>query len=210
MATFAKKCPHCLKDDVVFTIRTLIPSVRQDGRADMETFATCNHCGRGVVGTITADHPSHLEQLPGDISRYPYFEVGEWLPKLPLPDIPDHLPTDVMHAFLQGESLRQQRNMIEPAGNAYRRTLEAAMKSLAPNLHGSLYERVEQLANDQKLTDAMRRFAHNIRFLGNAASHESDVADKDELADLALFTRMFLIYEFTLPAMLADKTKSTH
>ncbi|KVN55371.1 hypothetical protein WT13_23450 [Burkholderia anthina] len=48
----------------------------------------------------------------------------------------------------------------------------------------------------------MRNFAHRIRTLGNEASHETPVVEDDEIDDLAIFTKLFLMYQFTLPGML--------
>jgi hypothetical protein len=167
----------------------------------METFATCNACHRGVCATIVADGPAHLADLPGALDNYPHLTVGEWLPKVPEPDIPDHLPSTVLQAFMEAEKLRIA-GFRGPAGNAYRRALEAGLKEVDAGLAGSLYARIETLKQRGQLTTSMCAFAHRIRTLGNGASHETPSVEDDEIDDLAQFTKLFLLYQFTLPAML--------
>jgi len=89
-----------------------------------------------------------------------------------------------------------------PSGNAYRRALEAGIKEVAPDLKGTLYNRIEQLTAKGELVSRMKDLAHRIRTLGNEASHDTPVVDVDEIDDLAVFTRLFLMYQFTLPGML--------
>lgn len=204
MSTFAIKCPHCFKDEVAFTVRHFVPTQRADGRCDMETFATCNHCHRGVTATITTDSPCHIDALPGNLYQYKHLHIGEWLPRVPLPDVPDRLPPAVQAVFLEAEQLRLAK-FHGPAGNAYRRALEAAMIDLDITTEGTLYERVERLASQGILTSGMQKFAHRIRALGNMASHET--FSESESNELRLFTKLFMMYLFTLPSMLPDDVK---
>ncbi|WP_186257381.1 DUF4145 domain-containing protein [Burkholderia gladioli] len=206
MATFSIKCPHCLRDNTSFTVIAFEPTRRQDGRANMETFATCNACHRGVCTRIVADGPLHLDQLPGALDNFSFIEVGDWLPKPPAPDVPNHLPETVTKAFMQAEKLRLLGpDYREPSGNAYRRALEAALKAIDATLKGTLAARIEKLAEKGLLTPAMKEFAHRIRTLGNEASHETPLVEEDEIDDLAIFTKLFLLYQFTLPEMLPPK-----
>jgi len=127
--------------------------------------------------------------------------VGQWFPKPPTPDVPEFLPGPVQSAFFEAEQLRIA-GFRSPAGNAYRRALEAGLKEVDATLKGSLYSRIEHLATKALLTPHMRDFAHRIRTLGNEASHETPVVEDDEIDSLAIFTKLFLMYQFTLPGML--------
>ena len=205
MTTFAIKCPHCLRDNTSFTVDGVRERQGQEnGWNDVETFATCNACGRGVVGTVSV-HPPHAVANSvigaGTLQTGPHIRVREWLPKSPTPDIPDHLPESVLKAFSEAEHLRIA-GFRSPAGNAYRRALEAGLREVDPALKGPLYARIEALANRSLLTPSMRDFAHRIRTLGNEASHETPVVDDDEIDSLAIFTTLVLMYQFTLPGML--------
>ncbi|PRG01753.1 hypothetical protein C6Q17_34995 [Burkholderia contaminans] len=206
MATFAIKCPHCFRDNTSFTVVTTCPHPRPDknGFRPVETFAVCNACHRGVCSTIRIMEPHinpNLKDVPGTLQHNDYMRIEGWLPPPPAPDIPDHLPDPVYRAFSEAESLKIA-GFRGPAGNAYRRALEAAIKSVAPTLTKSLYSRIEELTKQSLLTPSMRDFAHRIRTLGNEASHETPLVEDDEIDDLAIFTKLFLMYQFTLPGML--------
>lgn len=149
------------------------------------------------VPNINAD----LRTYPGVLENSAYMSIGEWLPRPPAPDVPDHLPTDVAQAFLEAEQLKIA-GFRAPAGNSYRRALEAGLRAVDNSLKGPLYKRIETLADKGLLTPAMRDFAHRIRTLGNEASHETPVVFDEEIENLALFSKLFLMYQFTLPAML--------
>jgi len=212
MATFAIKCPHCLRDNTSFTVVAVKAHGPADGRGwvDCEVFATCNACQKGVSGTVMFRQPFIKADL-GNIQLLQNGEhvmLGEWLPKPPVPDVPDHLPDAVRKAFSEAENLRIA-GFRGPAGNAYRRALEAGLKEVDASLKGTLYSRIEQLATQALLTPHMRDFAHRIRTLGNEASHETPVVDDDEIDNLAVFTKLFLMYQFMLPGMLPKLEPAT-
>ncbi|MDN7582956.1 DUF4145 domain-containing protein [Burkholderia orbicola] len=204
MATFAIKCPHCLRDNTSFTVAGVHPHhAVQQGWMPIEVFATCNACQKGVCSTVRISIPS----IRADFSNVAllvdsaHVKIGEWLPRSPGPDIPDHLPAAVLRAFTEAEQLKIA-GFRGPAGNAYRRALEAGLKQVDASLKGSLYSRIEALANQSLLTPSLKEFAHRIRTLGNEASHETPLVEDDEIDDLAIFTKLFLMYQFTLPGML--------
>ncbi|WP_186120608.1 DUF4145 domain-containing protein [Burkholderia gladioli] len=207
MATFALKCPHCLRDHTSFTvIATQLHKARVNGWNEVETFACCNACKKGVSGTVLIDYPSvntELEKTNLSIDTISKIEIGGWFPKPPTPDVPDHLPESVGKAFAEAERLKIA-GFRGPAGNAYRRALEAGLKHVDQELKGTLFARIEKLASDGRITIAMKDFAHRIRTLGNEASHETPEIGEDEIDDLAVFSRLFLMYQFTLPGMLND------
>ncbi|WP_321968866.1 DUF4145 domain-containing protein [Paraburkholderia tropica] len=208
MATFAIKCPHCLRDNTSFTVVTSRPHFpfekNSHGWKKVETFASCNACQRGICGTVLVNHPHVTVQLETTglvIDSSDNVKIGEWFPNSPKADVPAHLPALVAQVFTEAEELRLA-GFRGPSGNAYRRALEAALKDVAPNMNGTLFKRIERLAEEHRLTQHMSQFAHRIRTLGNEASHETPVVEHDEIDDLAIFTRLFLMYEFTLPGML--------
>jgi hypothetical protein len=214
MATFAIKCPHCLRDNTSFTVvasRPIQPSPWPSGfrgLARVEVFGTCNACLRGVCGAVavntTAGVTHKIEDIGSAIDLLGGITIEGWLPKPEGVDLPGHLPPVVERAYAEAERLKLA-GFRGPAGNAYRRALEAALKEVEPDLKGSLYGRIEALANTGRLTANMKDFAHRIRTLGNEASHETPVVEDDEIDDLAIFTKLFLMYEFTLPGMLPKK-----
>lgn len=164
----------------------------------------CNACHRGVVGQARAHTPiqkTDLVNQPGALVESSVLTLKGWLPTSPAPDVPGHLPEVCEQAFMEAEQLRLS-GFRTASGNAYRRALESGLKYVAPDLKGTLFSRIEQLTKNGELVASMRDFAHRIRTLGNEASHETPVVDDDEIDDLAVFTRLFLMYQFTLPGML--------
>jgi hypothetical protein len=213
MATFAIKCPHCLRDNTSFTV---IASNRHDQRAvhpanptnvRTEVFGVCNACKKGVCSTVDVRYPQvtyEVEKLNAAIDATTGLTIHGWMPLAPTVDMPAHLPDAVERAYSEAERLKLA-GFRGPAGNAYRRALEAAIKHATPEGKGNLFQRIESLATAGKLTTNMKDFAHRIRTLGNEASHETPVIEDDEIDDLAVFTKLFLMYEFTLPGMLPVK-----
>lgn len=204
MAVFSMTCPHCNRQNMTFTVATGIghPQQPDSNRQTLEVFACCNGCGRGVLTTASVQKGTHNTLTnPGDLMKMHGVLVGSWLPTAKVADIPDFLPEPVAAAFREAEELRLA-GFRGPSGNAYRRALEAALKVVDETLKGSLYSRIESLANNGRLTTNMKEFAHRIRSLGNEASHETPLTPNEDIDNMAIFTRLFLMYEFTLPGML--------
>lgn len=176
----------------------------------VEVFATCNACQQGVCGTVEISVPMVRPDF-GTVALLVnslHIRIRGWFPKPPSPDVPDHLPPSVLRAFSEAEELKIA-GFRGPAGNAYRRALEAGLKEVDATLKGSLYSRIENLTNRSLLTPSLRDFAHRIRTLGNEASHETPLVEDDEIDDLAIFTKLFLMYQFTLPGMLPQPDASS-
>ena len=88
----------------------------------------------------------------------------------------------------------------------FRRTLELATLHLDRELASKkLASRIDALAERQLLTPAMREWAHIIRLDGNAAVHEEEDIDEESANALKNFTEVFLLYTFTLPAMVSKR-----
>ena len=81
----------------------------------------------------------------------------------------------------------------------FRKTLEA---SLATDDDLPLIRRIVRAAKNREITPAMEEWAHHIRTIGNAAAHDIDDFTHQEIAELREFTRLFLMYLFSLPNML--------
>ena len=205
------KCPFCLKENVVGSVTSFYCTKKvSPAYSDyflFHAFGHCNHCLMGIVGNgLMKNHYSaetELKQYKGDIAKFKYIFKLEWSPKPPEIDIPANLPKNVEDKFLQAERLSRQIDMRDPAGNAYRATLERSILHINASLTGgNLYSKIEKLANNGQITEDLKNFAHQIRVLGNDATHNDDDITQEELNNLRIFTRMFLMYVFTLPAMI--------
>ena len=212
------KCPFCLKENVVGTVTNLYftnkESSNHHNKVLFHAFGHCNHCLMGMVGNgliLNTDYAQRgIKQYHGDIAKYGHINGSpfEWLPKPPEIDIPANLPKNVEDKFLQAERLSNQIDMRDPAGNTYRATLERSILHIDASLTGgNLYSKIEKLAKNGQITEDLKDFAHQIRVLGNDATHNDDDITQEELNNLRIFTRMFLMYVFTLPAMIPQTVK---
>ena len=95
-------------------------------------------------------------------------------------------------------------NDWDAAGVMFRKTLEAALKDKFPSIQGTLNQRINEAANQQKLTPEMAQWAHQIRIDGNDAAHGDKPLSQKDAQNLADFTRLVLLYLFTLPGMLTQ------
>jgi hypothetical protein len=87
---------------------------------------------------------------------------------------------------------------------SFRRALEMATKEKLPNHKGTLKERIDALAAAYAITADLRDFAHQIRIDGNDAAHDYDFTEL-EAKDIGEFARLFLMYLYSLPGMLAAR-----
>lgn len=142
-----------------------------------------------------------LGHQDGDVLSFPFKIVGFW-PAAPGPIVPDGLPPAVDRAFLSAEKNFGIEKMEEAAGMMYRRALDVGLKVIAPDVDGSLYQRIEKLVANHTLTKALGEWAHEIRLLGNESAHDEDAPSREDLTALRNFSDLVLRYLFTLPAML--------
>lgn len=223
MITFGHNCPYCGKKNVAFEVGGFARRERiRDNNDVFSIFATCNNCGGGVVTSITVLNKLFSSTDTNSAEAYQILENHQnkkysleeifpdenfvFFPLQPKPDIPEHLPPDLEAAFSEAEDLFcliEENKFVKQAGNSYRAVVELALSKLDDNpTDRNLNQRINQLADRGKLSPSMKDFAHRIRTLGNGASHALLNFSKQDLYDIRLFTRLFLIYSFTLPAMI--------
>ena len=167
----------------------------QDYRDYYDILATCLVCGRSVVATISA---------PGSLDRFASNDITVHA-MAPMPadtTAPDHTPANVGSFYKQGmENLSKN---WDAAGTMFRKALEAGIKSKWPSVTGSLFHRIDCVAAQGGLTEDMKEWTHQIRLIGNDAAHEEEPIGRNQAQDIATFTRLFLLYAFTLPRMLEE------
>ena len=86
----------------------------------------------------------------------------------------------------------------------FRKTLDTSLKNKFPDLTGPLHQRIKEAEKQQKLTPELAARAHKIRLDGNDASHEETAFSEEGAQQLADFTKLVLLYLFTLPGMLTQ------
>lgn len=207
---FSILCPHCHHSNTAFTVVHSVPRVNQPRGApvvEITVFAVCNSCYHGVVCDAYVDTSREgarpdIQVLQGNLSHCPWLVIGEWLPRPPTPDVPEHLPPAVHTALLQAERARHLADNTAPAAMCYRRALQIGVRALQAQGNNLLQE-IDSLVTNGRLTNEMGSWAHEVRLIGNDGAHEEAQPTNDEIESIAEFTRLFMLYAFTLPAMLA-------
>ncbi len=213
---FSILCPHCHHSNTAFTVVHSLPKANQPRLIPIvaiTVFAVCNSCYRGVVCDASVDTSreggrTDIQALQGNPSHCPWLTLGEWLPRAPTPDVPEHLPTGVHTATLQAERSRSIHDNNAVAAMAYRRALELGVRALSAK-GDNLAQRIDNLVATSRLTREMGDWAHAVRLIGNDGAHEAEQPPDSDIEDIAHFTRLFMLYTFTLPAMLAARHAPT-
>jgi hypothetical protein len=201
MAILSHKCPHCLTENIALRIAA---SLQHDVFAGI-IHLDCPKCAlpsAALIESATNQTPfPNAVGSSGDVQSL-RFDIKNFWPAAPGPIVPENLPPIVERAFLQAERNIATPGNEEAAGIMYRRALEVGLKVIAPDLEGTLYQRIKRLADDHRLTPALSDWAHEIRLLGNISAHDESAPTGSELAALRSFADLVLRYLFTLPAML--------
>jgi hypothetical protein len=115
-------------------------------------------------------------------------------------EAPQSISKNVEKPFLQGLD-NAQRGNHEAAAAMFRKAIETATRELDPSTaNKKLVNRIDLLAANGKLTSDLKDWAHLIRLDGNQAVHDDEEFSPEEIEQLKEFTRLFLVYTFTLPA----------
>lgn len=180
-------CGHCGIRRVYFEqYGSYEPEKTRDGWYYTYDLGVCAGCNHASLLVYRSRKPEDEEAQPYAI--YPSSDVA-----------PQHVPNRARKLY--NEATETQGISLEGAGMLFRKTLEA---SLHTDKDMKLIARIKRAAKNQKITPAMEEWAHHIRVVGNAAAHEIEDFTPEEIAELQEFTRLFLMYLFTLPRMMKD------
>jgi hypothetical protein len=201
MATFSHNCPYCKITNTAFTVKFQQPIHDQSGKflKRFELFATCNHCGKGIVSSAKVNlesAPSFNFTNAGPLHDTNLQIIGEWFPKPDPIDIPDHLPDGVKKAFNDGCKVIDIS--VSSACAMFRKAIDLATKDIAEFDAHNLQKRINKLAIQHRITQDIADWATQIALDGNFSLHESEPT-KEQAEDLKSLTEYFLRYVYTLP-----------
>ena len=178
-------CPHCGTKGVALEhVGVIEVNTPKYGRVQ-DIWTRCGQCRRGLVLTYS---------LNLDRKRRELLEIA---PPLPATDAPAHTPKNVTSFYRQ--AMDNVPGNPDAAGSMFRKAIDTALKSRFPDLQGDLFHRIEKARDDRELPPAMAEWAHRIRILGNDAAHNEEPVSKKSATELATFTKLMLLYLFTLP-----------
>jgi hypothetical protein len=154
----------------------------------------------------TGNNPHDLPH--GDLEQGG-FTIYRTYPEARAPKAPDHVPENIAAFYVQAVD-NLKRSQWDAAGGMFRKVLETTTKRLAPeHKKKRLVERIDILAEAGQITDDLKTWAHEIRIIGNDAAHEEEPFEEKHASDLAKFSKLFLMYVFTLPGMLKERRGAT-
>lgn len=190
------------------------------------TIKTCYHCGNATWTKVVADYRHEFNHLLtfhwkllfcpvcNNISlektifnRADYTPVsGDITPEkvIVYPAVSSNLsvPPKILSAY---ESALKTRNIDGfMCAMALRRTLEMVCKDKG-QATGSLFVKLQNLANQGVLPPILDQMASVLRELGNVAAHADDIEFPNELIpDLIAFIEVILNYLYVLPGKIED------
>ena len=186
------RCPHCGVNKPSLIVRgTVETTTHGGGNKRIWKFYPCSRCGGVVTAAARSQSGSIIEMYP--------------TPK----DVDESIPARAK------DYLSQAINTIHaPAGSVMlsASAVDAMLKEKNYK-DGSLYDRINQAAKDNLITDDMAKWAHEIRLDANDQRHSNETAtlptekDAQKSVDFAIAFAQFL---FVLPSRvqrgLADTT----
>lgn len=201
MGQLTRDCPHCHVKSVSFT------SYAQHAKANTRVFVTAFYCGScfgGLIAEIEASTSPAPHDVRGDIALSTNCIIRKQYPLAHATTSPKHLPVNIEKFFLQAANSLKSGN-LDASSMMSRKVLEVSVKALNPDGNGSLYSRIEQLADSGKITEELKDWAHIIRDDGNEAAHEEEPVTAEFTEEILSFAEMFLMYTFTMPGMVASR-----
>ncbi len=203
MSVFKANCPHCGTRSVAF-------SVVYEHRAHMyehrthttttnlwDTLAFCAQCSRSILATFLLEDRNKPREF---VATHDDVDPLEIYPSPRRTGAPEHTPTTVAEYYRQG--IENLPGNWTAAGIMFRKTLDIGLKAKFPSLKGTLEKRIDKAAEQGGLTSDLAEWAHQVRLDGNDAAHEEEPSEEEVAKRLHAFTRLVLLYLFTLPEML--------
>lgn len=210
MVSFNQTCPHCLKDNAVLI--GVHESYRGEKNIYDVTFMcrSCNKSGIAAVQATNVGGPLRVAQdncrniqIPSD--NY-WFEIIDIYPKITINSAPEDTPERAAKFFIESKD-DFQRGRYETSVMNCRKVIDISTKYLMGETVKdiNLNKRINTLFEQGKITEQMNSWAHIVRIDGNGAAHSDEEISKEEAEQILGFTEVFLMYSFTLPAMIEKR-----
>lgn len=207
MLSFDKTCPHCLKDNAVLV--GFGENKRDDSCIYDVAFCccSCNKAGIAVIQATPAGGPLDTAHNSYENIVIPsnnnWFEFIEMHPKPIVNSAPGETPERAAKFFIESKD-DFQRGRYETCVMNCRKVIDIATKVLMGDeaKEEKLSKRITVLASKGKITEDMKNWAHIVRIDSNGAVHSDEEFTKEEAEQILGFTEVFLMYSFTLPAMI--------
>lgn len=202
MSVLVMECPYCAAERATFSARG---QFKVGETKDFRVLMECPFCHNGIVANVTqAKGHDEPVRYNGPLTHENFARL-ETFPKAIADDTPEYLPQEIQRHYLQACLCRRNKSH-DIAPMAYRKVLELAVKALSTDIEAwKLEKRIDKMAEEHLITPALRDWAHEIRLDGNEGAHEAEEPTADSVSQIHFFTHAFLLYTFTLPAMIAER-----
>ena len=164
-----------------------------------------------MVEVASLGRPEGPEEPPsyytnGKLEALGYHVIGQY-PKPETIEAPKHVPDEIAEHYREATAILRGSHFTG-ATMMLRTVLELAVSDLMPGTGGRkkpLIHSIDALAGQSVLTPDMQNLAHLVRLDGNKAAH-GEGADESTAKELHEFTELFLIYMYTLPARIKERS----
>ncbi|NIG74975.1 DUF4145 domain-containing protein [Klebsiella sp. Ap-873] len=210
--SFDITCPHCLRENAV--LQAFSQHQRHnDHLSDVPFFCrSCDRSGIAVVRTNIGHSPlAYSQSKDVVITASPgSFELINVYPTIEEHSAPENSPLRASDSFIEAKD-NLKRGKFDTAVMLCRKTIDIATRSLLGDnsRDEKLVKRIEILRGRDLITEQMKDWAHIVRIDSNGAVHSDEEFTKEEAEEMIGFTEVFLIYSFTLPAMVTAKQQAS-
>ncbi|MGG2143303.1 DUF4145 domain-containing protein [Symbiopectobacterium sp. RP] len=210
MLSFNTTCPHCLREKAVL----IGLNEQKRGTTDIyDVHFVCNSCNKSGIAAVkstTGHGPLFLVRnnrknilVPDPSSTYSLYEI---YPKIEINRAPDNTPDRAARFYVESKT-NLQRGNFETAVMLCRKVIDIATRNILgeDSNKEKLSQRISMLHGKGLITEQMKDWAHIVRIDSNGAVHSDEEFTQEEAEEMIGFTEVFLLYAFTLPAMVEAK-----
>lgn len=203
-------CPHCLRDRAVLTA---FGDTGKPGGLFSVGFI-CRSCAEPTVANIRSRNghsPTAFANNYGDVvvPGHANFSLIDYFPQIKSFAAPEKTPERSAKFFVESKD-NLQRGNYETSVMLCRKVIDIATREILgeESKKEQLSQRISMLHAKGLITEQMKNWAHIVRIDSNGAVHSDEEFTKDEAEEILGFTEVFLIYSFSLPAMVEANKQS--
>lgn len=198
MAVLVTNCPHCAAEKVGFQ---LVAEAKSPVNGELiHGWFCCPACGEFISATFHNSWNQSLSRTTADLrSGSSGHHLSAIYPTEQYLEAPEFTPENVADLYLEAMD-SHQRGKWTSASAMFRSTLEAALKTSAPEIdRWKLEKRIDDMAAAGLITPALKDWAHALRLDGNETLHGSKAATPEISTQMQAFCENLLTYLFTMP-----------
>lgn len=210
--TFDMTCPHCLRENAVLEAWA---EIRNKLEPVVNVAFACRSCSNSGIAVVLMKNPgSYLPKQRASMNKdidviipgSPDYELLAAYPKPISVNAPENTPPRVASNFIEAKE-NLSRGRYDTSVMLCRKVLDIATRALLEDnsTTETLVKRISKLHGKGLITDQMKDWAHIVRIDSNAAVHSDEEFSREECEEMIGFTEVFLIYAFSLPAMVLSK-----